>query len=132
MERRSVLRETHSILGAVPQFIEQMPDPHIEWMWRSMRDVELLPGQIPAKHQQLVMLAVAASSKCRYGIDFHTELAKALGATLGEIGEIAILTAHTSARSAYLTTAQVDFEQFKRDVRAAAAALSGEERHARR
>ena len=125
MERQTVIREVRSMLGAVPEFIDRIPDPHLGWMWRSMRDVQLQPGSIAAKVQQLVMLGASTSSKCSYGIDLHTELAKALGATPAEIVETALLAGHTAALGNYLGGTQYDLTQFKREVRATCQVLTG-------
>ncbi len=94
-------------------------------MWQSMRDMQLQPGTIPAKYQQLIMLGVSTYAKCKYCTDFHTEAAKAIGATPAEISETALLTAHTAAFSNYLGGTQYDFAQFKREVRAACQVLAG-------
>lgn len=125
MERRIVIREVRSMLGAVPEFIDRMPDAHLAWMWQSMRDLQLQPGTIPAKVQQLVMLGVSTNAKCSYGVDLHTEVAKALGATPAEIVETALLAGHSAALSSYLGGTQYDLTQFKREVRATCQVLAG-------
>lgn len=125
MERQAILREVKDLLGVVPEYLKRIPDPHLSPIWESMRDLQLLPGKIPAKYQQLIMLAVATHANCKYGTDFHAQAAKALGVTDDEITETALLTGHTAAISSYLAGSQADFEQFKRDVRAACQTLAG-------
>jgi AhpD family alkylhydroperoxidase len=125
MDRPSIMREVNDVLGSVPKFIEAIPDAHLDWMWGSMHHMQLLPGEIPAKYQQLVMLAVSTYAKCKYCTDFHTEAAKALGASEREIREVALLTGHTASFSNYLGGTQYDYELFKHEVRAICQVLSG-------
>lgn len=119
MNRQDVNREAKQLLGVVPGFLAALPDEHVASMWSTMRDLQLRPGRIPAKYQQLVMLAVAAHSKCRYCTDFHTEVARALGATKEEIAEAVILAGHTAQWSDFIGGVQYDFDEFKREVRVA-------------
>ena len=123
MERQVVLREVKDTFGIVPEFLRKAPDPHLSPLWESMRDLQLKPGKIPPMYQQLIMLGVSTYAKCKYCTDFHTEAAKALGATDAEITETALLTGHTANFSNYLGGTQYDFEQFKKEVRAACQAL---------
>jgi AhpD family alkylhydroperoxidase len=124
MDRNDVRREVKQMLGVMPGFIEKIPDPHIEHMWMSMRELQLKPGKIPPKYQQLIMLGVSTYAKCKYCTDFHTEAAKAVGATEEEILETAMLTGHTANFSNFIGGTQYDFEQFKREVRQACQALA--------
>ena len=124
MNRQDVRREAQQMLGSVPGFFDSMPEPHVGPMWEHFRDMQLRPGQIPPKYQQLMMLAVSTYAKCKYCTDFHTEVAKALGATKEEIAEVALLTGLTADFSNYLGGTQYDMEQFKREVRAACQYLS--------
>jgi AhpD family alkylhydroperoxidase len=124
MNRQDVNREAAQMLGAVPGFLNAVPDEHVGPLWESMRKIQLTPGAIPAKYQQLVMLAVSTYAKCKYCTDFHTEVARALGATKEEITETALLAGHTAQWSNFLGGIQYDFDQFKREVRAACQVLS--------
>jgi AhpD family alkylhydroperoxidase len=125
MKQEDVRRETQAMLGSMPGFFDAMPEAHVGTMWEHFRDVQLRSGKIPAKYQQLIMLAVATYSKCKYCTDFHTEVAKALGATNEEITETALLAGLTADFSNYLGGTQYDFDQFKREVRAACKFLGG-------
>jgi AhpD family alkylhydroperoxidase len=125
MERQGILREARDMLGVVPEFLQRVPESHLAPLWASMRDLQLLPGKIPASYQQLVMLAASTSAKCKYCIELHTQTARALGVTEDEIIETALLTGHTANLSNYLGGTQYDLDQFKREVRAACDALAG-------
>ena len=124
MNRQEVNREATQMLGSVPGFLNAIPDEHVGPLWESMRKIQLSPGSIPAKYQQLVMLGVSTYAKCKYCTDFHTEVARALGATKEEITETALLVGHTAQWSNFLGGIQYDFDQWKREVRAACAFLS--------
>ena len=125
MDRQQVLRDVKDSFGIVPGFINAIPDPHIEAMWTSMKQLQLQPGQIPPKYQQLMMLAVSTYAKCKYCTDFHTEAARALGASESEIAETALLVGHTAMFSNWLGGTQYDFADFQREVRLACKMLGG-------
>jgi AhpD family alkylhydroperoxidase len=117
MNRQDVSRETQQFFGFVPGFIQSLPDQHVGALWESMRRLQLEQGVIPPKYQQLTMLAVATYAKCKYCTDFHTEVARTLGATNQEIAETALLVGHTALWSNILGGTQYDFEVFKKEVR---------------
>jgi AhpD family alkylhydroperoxidase len=119
MNRQEVNREVTQLMGSVPGFLNAVPDGQIGPLWESMRKMQLEPGIIPPKYQQLIMLGVSTYAKCKYCTDFHTEVARTLGATKEEITETALLVAHTAHWSNFVGGIQYDFEQFKREVRAA-------------
>jgi len=124
MNRQEVNREVQQMLGTVPGFFNAVPDDHIGPLWENMRNIQLAPGHIPPKYQQLIMLGVSTYAKCKYCTDFHTEVARAMGATKEEITEAALLVGNTAQWSNILGGIQYDFDQFKREVRTACAFLS--------
>jgi AhpD family alkylhydroperoxidase len=125
MNRNEVRQEAQQMLGLMPGFIEALPDQHIGALWEHFRNVQLRPGQIPPKYQQLIMLGVATYAKCKYCTDFHTEIAKTLGATQEEIAETALLVGLTANFSNILGGTQYDLDKFKREVREACKHMSG-------
>lgn len=125
MERAAIERDIRENLGSLPDFLERIPDPHLASMWQGMRDLQLRAGVVPAKYQQLIMLAVATHAKCKYGTDLHTEVARALGAGDREIMEVALLTAQTASFSNYLGGTQYDVAAFHDEVRAICRVLAG-------
>ena len=124
MNRQDVNREVQSAFGFIPAFINQVPDQHVGPLWEEMRKLQLEQGVIPAKYQQLIMLAVSTYAKCKYCTDYHTEFARTLGASKEEIAECALLVGHTAQWSNILGGIQHDFEQWKRDVRKACDAVA--------
>ncbi|NUP09440.1 MAG: carboxymuconolactone decarboxylase family protein [Polyangiaceae bacterium] len=117
MNRQDANREMQEMFGFVPGFMQNVPDEHIGALWENFRKTQLDEGVIPAKYQQLIMLAVSTYAKCKYCTDFHTEVAKALGASQKEITETALLVGNTAMWSNFLGGTQYDFEKFKGEVR---------------
>jgi len=128
MNRQDVNRELTQIFGAVPGFLTAVPEPQIGPLWESMRKLQLEPGVIPAKYQQLIMLGVSTYAKCKYCTDFHTEVARTLGTTKDEITETALLVGHTAHWSNFVGGIQYDFEQFKREVRQACSFMAQQQK----
>jgi len=124
MNRVDADREIQQIFGFVPGFMKIVPDEHVGPLWEEMRRLELEEGVIPAKYQQLIMLAVATYAKCKYCTDFHTEVAKMVGANQREIAETALLVGHTAQWSNTIGGMQYDFDTFKKEVRAACQKLA--------
>jgi len=123
MNRQEANKEIQQMFGSVPGFMTAVPDAHIGPLWEEMRKLQLESGQIPPKYQQLIMLAVSTYAKCKYCTDFHTEVARAVGATKEEIAETALLVGHTAQWSNFLGGMQYDYDQFKKEVRSAVATM---------
>jgi len=115
MSRATVEAECRETLGLVPQFIDDLPDYLIDHEWAGFRDFELAETVIPNKYKELIGLGVSGATRCRYCAYFHTEAAKLFGATDEEIQEAALMAKHTMAWSAYLNTAQYDYDTFKEE-----------------
>ena len=119
MTRTEIYRDIEDTLGLVPTFLKSVPDETLEEEWSIFKKVQLAETHIPNKYKELIGLGIAAVSKCRYCALFHTEVARLAGATDEEIEE-AVRYAKTSAGwSAYLNGMQVDFDQFRDEVRSA-------------
>ena len=65
------------------------------------------------KNKELIGLAVAAQIPCTYCVYFHTEVAKANGATDEEIQEAIAIAANTRHWSTVLNGSQIELEDFK-------------------
>lgn len=116
MSRQEVYKQIEEVFGLVPSFFKALPDSSLEAEWQLFRQVELDEGPIPNKYRELIGLAIAAVTKCRYCTFFHTEAAKLHGASDAE-SEHAVHFAKLSAGwSAYLNGLQFDYDQFKREV----------------
>jgi len=115
MNRTEVLKEAEGLFGFVPDWLKDFPDAVVGNLWEILGKVELGKTEIPNKYKELIGLAVAATIKCRYCTLFHTEAAKANGATNGEIKEALLMGGATNLFSAWLNGSQYDFEKFKRE-----------------
>ncbi len=116
MNRNEVYAEIKQTLGVVPEFIQALPDKTLELEWKLLVASQMEEGPIPNKYRELIGVAIAAVTKCRYCSFFHTEFAKLNGATEAEI-EDAIHYAKSSAGwSAYLNGLQVDYDGFKGEI----------------
>jgi len=116
MDRKAIYKEIEDTLGVVPEFIESIPDESLELEWKLMLRVQMEPGAIPNKYRELIGLGIAAVTKCRYCLYFHTELAKVNGATDAEIEDAVHYAKSSAGWSAYLNGMQTEFAQFKHDI----------------
>jgi AhpD family alkylhydroperoxidase len=104
------------MFGLVPSMFKVVPDSSLELEWRLFKRVQFDEGPIPNKYRELIGVAIAAATKCRYCALYHSEVAKLNGATEDEI-EDAIHYAKSSAGwSTYINGLQLDYDEFKDEV----------------
>ncbi|MHB1430843.1 MAG: carboxymuconolactone decarboxylase family protein [Streptosporangiaceae bacterium] len=109
--------EIRQMLGIVPGFFEALPEELLDSEWASFKGVELSDQTaIPNKYKELIGIAVAGATRCRYCAYFHTEAARLFGATDEEIGEAALMAKHTMGWSSYLNAVQYDYVRFAHEV----------------
>ena len=116
MDRQQVYKDIDDTLGVVPEFLKAVPDSSLELEWQLMKRVQMEPGPIPNKYRELIGLAVAAATRCRYCTLFHTEMAKLNGASDEEIEDAAHFAKSSMGWSTYLNGLQMDYQQFKAEV----------------
>lgn len=119
MKRADIYREIKEMLGLVPTMFKIVPDETLEMEWKLFKKVQLGAGAIPNKYRELIGLAISAVTKCKYCIFFHTEMAKLHGASDAEIEEALHSAKLTAGWSTYISGHQLDFDQFKREIRQA-------------
>ena len=119
MNREEIFGEIEQTFGLVPSFFKELSDAALEAEWRLYKASELDDGAIPNKYRELIGLGISAATKCRYCVAFHTEMAKLNGATDAEIEDAVHFAKHTMGWSTYLHGLQVDFEQFKDELKQA-------------
>ena len=116
MNRQQIYKEIEGMMGVVPNFLKRIPDSSLELEWQLMKRVQMEPGAIPNKYRELIGLAVAAATRCRYCTFFHTEMAKLNGATDAEIEDAVHFAKSTMGWSTYLNGLQFEYDQFKTEV----------------
>lgn len=115
MNKRQVIQDVERTLGTVPEWIRSFPDDVAESLWNLVK-AEMNPDtRIPPKYKELIGLAVAATIHCKYCTYFHTEAARAAGASEDEIKETLLEAGTTNLFSTYLNGSQYDFELFKKE-----------------
>jgi AhpD family alkylhydroperoxidase len=117
MNRQEVYKEMEEMLGLVPSFFKIIPDSSLELEWKLFKRVQFDEGPIPNKYRELIGVAIAAVTKCRYCSVYHTEAAKLNGATDAEIEDAVHFAKSSAGWSTYLNGMQVDYEQFRSEVK---------------
>jgi AhpD family alkylhydroperoxidase len=121
MTREQVYAEIEGMFGLVPSMFKEVPDSTLELEWRLFKAVQFDPGPIPNKYRELIGIAIAAVTKCRYCVVFHTEVAKLNGATQAEIEDAVHYAKSSAGWSTYINGLQIDYDQFKAEVEQACA-----------
>jgi AhpD family alkylhydroperoxidase len=116
MTRQEVYHEIEETFGLVPGMFRALPDSSLELEWQLFKRVQLEEGPIPNKYRELIGLAIAGITKCRYCAFYHTEVAKLFGATDEEIEDALHFAKSSAGWSAYVNGLQLDFEQFKDEI----------------
>jgi AhpD family alkylhydroperoxidase len=125
MSRSDVHQEMKEMFGTVISFVDEIPDEFIDSEWDLIKRVQFGETLIPNKYKELMGLAVAAVTRCRYCVLFHTEAAKLFGATEAEVEEAVHYTKLVSGWSTYINGLQVDYEEFASEVAQVAAHVRG-------
>jgi AhpD family alkylhydroperoxidase len=116
MTRQEVYQEIEQTFGLVPSMFKALPDSSLELEWQLFKRVQLEDGPIPSKYRELIGVAIAGVTKCRYCAFYHTEVAKLFGATDEEIEDALHFAKSTAGWSAYVNGLQLDFDQFKDEI----------------
>jgi AhpD family alkylhydroperoxidase len=116
MARDDVHQEMKEMFGTVISFVDQIPDQFIDSEWDLIKRVQFGETLIPNKYKELIGLAVAAVTRCRYCTLLHTEAAKLFGATAAEVEEAVHYTKLVSGWSTYINGLQVSYDQFAAEV----------------
>ena len=87
-------RDIEATLGSVPTFFRLFAREGIAGAWAEFKTVQLNPNTaLSGKEKELIGLAVASQIACTYCVYFHTEAAKANGATDAEIRDAVAMAA---------------------------------------
>jgi len=126
MTRDDVYAEMEAMFGLVPSFFKLIPDNSLELEWKLFKAVQFDPGPIPNKYRELIGIGIAATTKCQYCIEYHTEVARLNGATDEEIEDAVHFAKSSAGWSTYLNGMQVDREQFTEELRQVAIYVNGQ------
>jgi len=119
MTKQEVYREIEQTFGLVPSMFKEVPDSMLEHEWKLFSQIQLEDGPIPQKYRELIGLAISGVTKCRYCTYYHTEVARLFGATDEEIEAAAHYAKSSAGWSAYINGLQVDYDQFRSEVKQA-------------
>ena len=119
MDREKIYQEMRETFGLVPSFFKLVPDSTLEHEWELFKAVQLKETAIPNKYKELIGVGISAAVRCRFCSLFHTEMAKLNGATDAEIEEAVHYAKSSAGWSTYLNGMQVDYDQFRDEVRQA-------------
>lgn len=115
--REQIYEQMKEMFGQVPTWIKEMPDAATPHFFGLMRDLDMAETSIPNKYKELIGVAVAGATRCRYCAFFHTEAAKLFGASEDEIREASMVAAYSAAGSTFLNAKQVDYAEFEKQTR---------------
>ena len=116
MTRKEIYQEIEQFFGLVPAMFRAIPDSALELEWKLFRKLQVDEGPIPNKYKELMGVAIAAATRCRYCSYYHTELAKLNGATDAEIEDAVHFAKATAGWSTYVNGLQIDYEEFKGEI----------------
>ncbi len=117
--REQIYKEIEGMFGLVPSMFKPVPDSSLELEWQLFKRVQFDPGPIPNKYRELIGVAIAAATKCRYCEVYHTEVAKLNGATDAEIEDAVHYAKSSMGWSTYINGLQIDYDTFADEVRQA-------------
>lgn len=110
-------RDIQATLGIVPGFFRAFPESGVAGAWAEMKGLQLNPHTaLSAKHKELIGLAVAAQIPCQYCVYFHTQVAKANGATDEEVKEAVAMASIVRHWSTVLNGMSIDGAAFRSEV----------------
>ncbi len=116
-EVQATYKDIEATLGIVPGFLKAFPEAALPGAWEDMKNLQMNPNTaIPNKYNELIGLGVAAQIPCHYCVYFHTETARANGATDAELKEAVVQASQTRRWSTFVIGLQYPEETFKADI----------------
>jgi AhpD family alkylhydroperoxidase len=111
----STKEEIEGTFGIFPQIFDAVPEYALSSLWESFKTITGPDSNLEPKYSELISLSVAAQIPCSYCVYFHTEMAKAHGATQQEIEDAVAQGAFTRQMSMIIQGSQIDMEEFKKE-----------------
>jgi AhpD family alkylhydroperoxidase len=110
--------EMKKTLGTLPSWLMAYPENARAAAWDWNKAIDMGPGVIPKKYQQLIALAVASQIPCEYCTFVHRSFAtEFFGATEAEMSEAVALAANTRHWSTILYGNGIEMEGFRAEIR---------------
>jgi AhpD family alkylhydroperoxidase len=125
--REDVDGDMRQTLGTTLMGFDRISDELAGPEWDLIKRLQLGETLIPGKYKELIGLAVAAVSRCPYGIVLHTEGARLYGADDAEIAEAVHYAKLESGWSIHLAGLQVDPNEYAHEVERTVAFLAERE-----
>jgi AhpD family alkylhydroperoxidase len=116
MDRQQVYNEIEQVFGLVPSMFKAVPDATLELEWGLFKRTQLDESAVPNKYRELIGVAIAGVTKCRYCAYYHTEVAKLFGATDAEIEDAIHFAKQSAGWSTYINGLQLDYDEFTREI----------------
>ena len=113
IKRSEVFDEVKETFGLVPEWVQEIPDGALAGFWGVMKNFYLAETAIPNKYKELIGLAIAGATRCRYCQLFHVESARLYGATDEEIAEASMMSGMTMMASSFINAQGADFDTFR-------------------
>jgi AhpD family alkylhydroperoxidase len=107
--------EIAGTFGIFPQIFDAVPEYALSSLWESFKTITGPDSNLEPKYRELISLSVAAQIPCSYCVYFHTEMAKAHGATQQEIQDAIAQGAFTRQMSMIIQGSQLDLDEFKKE-----------------
>lgn len=115
--RTEIEKEAVQVFGQFPSWMRAIPDPAVASFWDLLTNFQMGETAIPGKYKELIGLAVAGATRCKYCALFHTEAARLNGATDQEIAEANLMSGFTMMASTFLNGQQTDYDAFARETK---------------
>jgi len=109
-------KEIVATFGLFPQVYDAVPEYALSSLWESFKTLNGPNSALEPKYRELISLAVSAQIPCSHCVAFHTESAKALGATQHEIEDAIAQGAFTRQMSIIIQGAQIDLDESKKEM----------------
>ncbi|MCA9677344.1 MAG: carboxymuconolactone decarboxylase family protein [Kofleriaceae bacterium] len=116
-QRGDVFAEIEQAFGLVPEWLKLLPEEALAGSWTLLRDFYFGETSLPGKYKELIGIAVAGATRCRYCQLFHTEAARLQGATDAEIAEAAEMGGVTMMASTFINGMALDLDDFRDETR---------------
>lgn len=113
-EVQETWKDIETTLGSVPTWLKEFPQAALPGFWQSQKGLLMNNNTaLQGKHKELIGLAVSAQVPCKFCTFYHTEAARAAGATDGEIKEAVAIAGLVRHWSTFINGQALEMDTFK-------------------